>query len=218
LPIDDPGPTHELVRRGRDVLAALEALPFPTVALIDGAALGGGFEVALGCDFRLAGTHPKVKVGLPEVKLGLIPGWGGTQRTPRIICPVDGARLVCTGETLSAESAHDVGLVDGVSESDDLDDGAVALIIAQSRKRTWDARRQRKHSAIGNSVDFDSVASILPNLLTAEQQPAGNKALEVIMTGAALSLPDALKVEEAAFVPLAASATARRLIEAFLKR
>src|SRR4029079_15152811 len=106
LPIDDPEPTRALVRRGREVLAALEALPFPTIAVIEGAALGGGFELALACDFRLAGTHPKLKVGLPEVKLGLIPGWGGTQRPARIVGLFKAARLVCTGETHSAESAR----------------------------------------------------------------------------------------------------------------
>ena len=76
----DSGRVRALIELGHRVLATLEELPFPTVAAIDGAALGGGLEVALACDFRVCGTNPKVQLGLPEIKLGLIPGWGGTQR------------------------------------------------------------------------------------------------------------------------------------------
>jgi enoyl-CoA hydratase/carnithine racemase len=76
-----PGPGDPAVRgfieQGLRVLQKLESLPFPTCAAIDGAALGGGLEVALACDYRLCGTNPQAKLGLPEVKLGLIPGWGG---------------------------------------------------------------------------------------------------------------------------------------------
>jgi enoyl-CoA hydratase/carnithine racemase len=218
LPIDDPEPTRALVRRGRDVLAAFESLPFPSVALIDGAALGGGFELALACDYRLAGTNPKIKVGFPEVKLGLIPGWGGTQRTPRMICPMDAARLVCLGESLSAESANDQGLVDGVSESDDLDDGAVGLINVQERKRTWEAHRRRKHSPLAHPIDSDSIRSMIESKLPPEQQSAGAAALQVIIEAAGLPLSDALPVEEKTFVELVANESARKLIAAFLKR
>src|SRR5262245_15116776 len=129
LPTDDPQLTRALVRRGREVLAALESLPFPTIAVIDGAALGGGFEVALACDSRLAGDNPKIKIGLPEVKLGLIPGWGGTQRPARIIGLAAAARLVCSGQALSAEGAHSAGLVDIVVASPDLDDTAVDRLM-----------------------------------------------------------------------------------------
>ena len=69
LPQNDPEPTRALVRRGRDLLAALESMPFPTIALIDGAALGGGFEVALACDYRLAGDNPKIKIDSFEVRV-----------------------------------------------------------------------------------------------------------------------------------------------------
>src|SRR5205085_533528 len=73
------------IEQGLRVLEKLEALPFPTCAAIDGAALGGGLEVALACDCIGFSQNPKVQLGLPEVKLGLIPGWGGTQRLPRIM-------------------------------------------------------------------------------------------------------------------------------------
>src|SRR5438874_1025686 len=75
----DPGQSRRLVERGHAILAGFEALPYPTVAAVDGACLGGGLELAMAFDFRLAGTHPKTELGQPEVKVGLIPGWGGTQ-------------------------------------------------------------------------------------------------------------------------------------------
>jgi enoyl-CoA hydratase/carnithine racemase len=87
---NDPA-VAELIRFGLDTLELLETLPFPTCAAIDGAAVGGGLEVALACDTRLLGTNPRVELGLPETKLGLIPGWGGTQRLPRIA----GMELAC---------------------------------------------------------------------------------------------------------------------------
>src|SRR5438093_2350104 len=80
----DPAQTRRLVKRGLDIIARFEALPYATIALIDGACMGGGTEIALGFDVRLAGSHPKTEIGLPEVKIGLIPGWGGTQRLTRL--------------------------------------------------------------------------------------------------------------------------------------
>jgi enoyl-CoA hydratase/carnithine racemase len=96
---------RRLMRRGHDIINHIEALPYPTVAVIDGACMGGGLEVALGFDFRLAGTHPKTDIGLPETKIGLIPGWGGTQRLARIIGPALAAELICAGETVPARRA-----------------------------------------------------------------------------------------------------------------
>src|SRR5207302_3298495 len=100
-----------MVQRGLDLVAAVEALPFPTVAAIDGACMGGGLELALGFDYRLAGSHPKVEIGLPETKVGLIPGWGGTQRLTRLIGPSLAAEMICTGEPAKAERARQLGIV-----------------------------------------------------------------------------------------------------------
>src|SRR5207249_2622873 len=97
----DPEQTQTLVRRGLDVIAGFESLPYPTVALIDGACMGGGLEVALGFDFRLAGTNPKTDIGFPEVKVGLIPGWGGTQRLTRLIGASLAADIICAGDSVN---------------------------------------------------------------------------------------------------------------------
>ena len=91
---NNPDLTRKLVERGLDILARFEQLPCPTIALIDGACMGGGTELALGLDYRLAGSHPKCEIGLPETKIGLIPGWGGTQRLARLIGPALAAELI----------------------------------------------------------------------------------------------------------------------------
>src|SRR5262249_4096169 len=77
-------------------------LPFPTVALIDGNCMGGGTELTLAMDYRLVSDNPQTKVGLPEVKIGMIPGWGGTQRLPRLI-GTSAIELICSGELVSAD-------------------------------------------------------------------------------------------------------------------
>ena len=111
-----PAPNDPAVRAfielGLRVLEKLEALPFPTCAAIDGAALGGGLELALACDIRIASDNPKVQLGLPEVKLGLIPGWGGTQRLPRIVGLECASRMLSTGEPLFGAEAVQCGLVE----------------------------------------------------------------------------------------------------------
>src|SRR5262249_25450847 len=81
----EPNLVRFFVQRGLKVIAGFENLPFPTAAAIDGSCMGGGLELALGFDFRLATTHPKTEIGFPEVKVGLFPGWGGTQRLARVI-------------------------------------------------------------------------------------------------------------------------------------
>ncbi|KAI0284270.1 ClpP/crotonase-like domain-containing protein [Russula aff. rugulosa BPL654] len=99
----------------RTALGKLESLPMPTIAAIDGPALGGGLELALACDLRVAG-HSVTKIGLPETKLGIIPGAGGTQRATRILGLSKAKDLIFTGRSLTAAEAEELGLVDYVSE------------------------------------------------------------------------------------------------------
>ncbi|WLR50272.1 enoyl-CoA hydratase-related protein [Bacillus tianshenii] len=105
---------EEMCIRGQGVFNKLEALPQPVIAAIDGFALGGGLELALACDFRIA--TPSSKIGLPEVKLGIIPGYGGTQRLARLIGPGKAKQLIYSGEFVSAEQAEGIGLVEEVTD------------------------------------------------------------------------------------------------------
>ena len=122
-------------RRGQAVTLAIEAAPKPVIAAINGFALGGGLEMALACDLRYAAAS--AKLGLPEVSLGIIPGYGGTQRLPRLVGPGAALQMILTGDPVDAETALRLGLVNGVFPAEELLDGvkAVAARIL-SRGRT----------------------------------------------------------------------------------
>ena len=101
---------------GQRTFAKLDTLPIASVAVINGYAFGGGLELALACTFRLA--TPNAKVGLPEIKLGAIPGYGGTQRLPRVIGEARALEMIMTGRTVEAEEAERIGLVSRIVEGD----------------------------------------------------------------------------------------------------
>ncbi|KLU59035.1 putative enoyl-CoA hydratase echA8 [Peptococcaceae bacterium CEB3] len=110
---------------GQGVMSLIESLPQPVIAAVNGFALGGGTELALACDFRLASD--KAKFGQPEVTLGLLAGFGGTQRLPRLVGSGRAAELLFTGDTIDAEEAYRIGLVNHVYPSSDLLSEALAL-------------------------------------------------------------------------------------------
>jgi len=120
-----PARAAEVARAFADALGRLVALPRATIAAIAGVALGGGLELALACDFRVAARG--ARLGQPEVLLGIIPGGGGTQRLARLVGPARAKDLVLTGRYLSAEEALDIGLVDRVVEADRLMGDALEL-------------------------------------------------------------------------------------------
>ena len=119
------GPTLMQQKQGGDfgqaTFAKLDTLPIPSVAVINGYAFGGGMELALACTFRLATKN--AKMGTPEIKLGLIPGYGGTQRLPRVVGEARALEMVMTGRTVDAEEAHRIGLVSRIVEGDALTAG-----------------------------------------------------------------------------------------------
>jgi enoyl-CoA hydratase len=101
---------------GQNTFARIGRLPFPSIAAINGFAFGGGLELALACTFRLATRN--AKLGLPEIKLGLIPGYGGTQRLPRLIGEARALEMIMLGRTVAAEEAERIGLVNRIVEGD----------------------------------------------------------------------------------------------------
>ena len=119
-------------KKGNDVFRKLETLPIPTIAAVNGFALGGGCELTLACDLRIASD--RAKFGLPEVTLGIIPGGGGTQRLPRLIGVARAKELIFTGGVIDAKEADRIGLVNRVVPHDDLMDTcrSLAKTIAQN--------------------------------------------------------------------------------------
>lgn len=204
---NDPA-VRELIEQGLRVLETLESFPAPTVAAIDGAALGGGLEVALACDFRVVGSHPKCSLGLPEVQLGLIPGWGGTQRLPRIVGPAVAAELLTSGTPANASWAVEIGLADAAFESEGLIERAANMVLTRNHL----PRRTAKCEPIPSSMLITFKAAI-PSSPTAVRT-----ALLVMEEGSALPLDRAIPIETAAFLRLAGSDESRVAIEAFFNR
>ncbi|NRR21607.1 MULTISPECIES: enoyl-CoA hydratase-related protein [Brevibacillus] len=143
------------VRKIRDVFTALERLPQPTIAMINGFAFGGGFELALACDFRYAVAD--AKMGLTEVSLGIIPGAGGTQRLSRLIGPSKAKELILTARRIQAEEAYQIGFVNAIAkDTEELRELAMGLaneILANAPLAVYQAK-----SAIdrGSSVDLQT--------------------------------------------------------------
>lgn len=128
--LSDERQAYELVRAGQGVLDRLEALPCPTVAAIHGFALGGGLELALACRYRVAADDDRLTLGLPEVMLGIHPGFGGTVRTPRLIGAPAALDMMLTGRSLRAARARQLGLVDRLVPPERLREEAKALALA----------------------------------------------------------------------------------------
>src|SRR5688572_25318005 len=124
---------HRYLEEGQRILMRLEKLPVTTVAAINGDALGGGLEVALACAYRVAADDPSVKIGLPETTLGLVPGWGGTVRLPRLIGLGAALPMMTSGKPVSPKEAVQVGLVDAVAPRESLLDEARALALSKRR-------------------------------------------------------------------------------------
>jgi 3-hydroxyacyl-CoA dehydrogenase/enoyl-CoA hydratase/3-hydroxybutyryl-CoA epimerase/3-hydroxyacyl-CoA dehydrogenase/enoyl-CoA hydratase/3-hydroxybutyryl-CoA epimerase/enoyl-CoA isomerase len=215
----NPDLTRQLIRRGLDMMARIENLPYPTVAAIDGSCMGGGLELALAFDLRLAGSHPKTELGFPEVKVGLIPGWGGTQRLTRVIGPALAAELICSGEAVSAQRARELGIVFDAVPSERLMEEALRLLEWARQSGAWRQARQQKQQPAGMSEDQLSFTYAVARghilMKSKGQLPAPLAALEAITRGCNLPLEQGLKVETEQFVPLAGSPISRNLIAVF---
>jgi 3-hydroxyacyl-CoA dehydrogenase / enoyl-CoA hydratase / 3-hydroxybutyryl-CoA epimerase / enoyl-CoA isomerase len=215
----NPELTRKMIQRMLDIIARFEALPYPTVAAIDGACMGGGLELALGFDYRIAGSNPKCEIGLPEVKLGLVPGWGGTQRMARIIGPAPATEMICAGETVKAERAKQIGLVFDAVPSEKLVEEAKRLIAWSNQSGDWKEQRRRKQQPIGLSEEQHSYTFAVARAQVLEKTkghlPAPLAALDAIAKGCNLPLEDALKTETEAFGPLVGSPVSKSLIGIF---
>ena len=124
----------ELIRVGQSAFAKLEALSFPTLSLINGFCLGGGLEMSLACDYRIALDDPKTRLGLPEVLLGIHPGWGGTVRLTRLIGAPAAMDLMLSGRTVNARAAKKMGIVDKITAQRHLKRAAKMLILRRPEK------------------------------------------------------------------------------------
>lgn len=152
----------EFGRLGAFVFRAIEQLPFPVIAAVNGFALGGGCELAMACDIRLASA--KAKFGQPETGLGIIPGFSGTQRLPRLVGPAKAKELIYTGEIIKADEALRIGLVNGVTEPEALIDEALAMAEKIALQPRQAVALAKKAIDAGMQTDIDTAIGIENNL------------------------------------------------------
>ena len=216
-----------LLARGHQLTGRLAALPCRKVAAIHGACLGGGLELALCCDARVATDHPKTKLGQPEVQLGVIPGLGGTQRLPRLIGVPAALDLILTGKQVDARKAKRLGLVDETCHPADLATAARDVLT-----RPWAAiagRRAQARGFAGKLGDLLARTPIADRLVydkargavmakTGGHYPAPLVALDIVREGMKLPLPRALDLEAGAFSELVTSETAKNLMAIFFMK
>src|SRR6476661_1416207 len=128
------GEMRAFIAEGQKVFNRIAALKVPSVAAIHGACAGGGYEVTLACDYRIASDDPATKIGLPETTLGLVPAWGGATRLPRLIGAANAAEVILKGKLHSGAEALKLGLVDEVVPKEQLLDAARKKITEGKRK------------------------------------------------------------------------------------
>ncbi len=215
-------PTAEIERAcaaGRTLFGRLSAAPWPSVAVIDGICLGGGLELALACDFRIATAAAHTTLGLPEVKLGLLPGWGGTVRLARLIGPGPAIEFAAGGESVDGAAAGRLGLVDACVPEETALTSARRLIEHEVARAGHLARRSRLAARVVlDPTEREFLEAVVAAVIlgrTDGHYPAPAAILQTILAGAESDLAEAERLEAAAFATLATGDVSRQLVRVF---
>lgn len=199
---------REMIELGQDVFNRISTLPIPTVAAIHGTAVGGGCEIALACDYRVASSDRVTKIGLPETQIGLLPAWGGSTRLPRLIGLPKALDIILAGKTLAVKPALKCGLVDELAP--------VEYLLHAAVKKISQGKPHRKNRTLTNNALVARIIAsrVRPQLLrkTRDHYPAVTKALEVVTRGISSSFADSLALERDGIVELVQGETCRNLI------
>ena len=207
----------ELIEALKASMRKLELSGKPVVAAITGTALGGGLELALACHYRIAIDAAKTKIGLPEVKLGLLPGGGGTQRLPRLIGIQKALELMTQGKELRVSEAKDIGLIDAsASDYDDMIAQAKAWIHDNpSAQQPWDKKGYKipggdsKHPKV---VPMFSIAPAMANQKSHGNYPAITHIMSCVFEGCSVDIDTGLEIESRYFVACVGSPESRNMI------
>ncbi len=201
-----------LVKRGHDTFSRISKLPIPSVAAIHGLALGGGCEISLACDWRVASTAKETKIGLPEVQIGILPGWGGSTLLPRLIGLPAALEIILGGKQLAAVPALKAGLVDSVGPREALL-GLAEKLIAKGKRGAW-PRHLANLAPAAAFIARQAKATVLAK--TGGHYPAPLKALEVAVQALRGTVPQGFELERKVFVELATGPIARQLLGIYL--
>jgi 3-hydroxyacyl-CoA dehydrogenase/enoyl-CoA hydratase/3-hydroxybutyryl-CoA epimerase len=205
-----PAGMKRLIEQGQAVMNRIAALPVPTAAAIHGAALGGGCEVCLACDHRVASNERATRLGLPETGLGLLPAWGGCTRLPRLIGLEPALDLIIGGKALPAKQALEAGVVDELVTSQDLLEAAIRKVLS--------GKRSAPSVAAPNREAASAVATRMRQKLldrTRGHYPAVLEALDVIASGIVRTVPASLTLEREGIFKLLRTDACKNLIDLF---
>ncbi len=196
------GELRAFIAAGQKVFNRLAALKVPTVAAIHGACAGGGYEITLACDYRVATNEPATRIGLPETTLGLVPAWGGATRLPRLIGSEAAADVILKGKLHTAEEALRMGMVDEVVPREQLPEAAREKIAQGKRVET--ARPRAEGSSLETSARGRAGSSAAPQ-----------RALEIIGRSSEISIEESLQMEVDAIGDLGETEGTQNLIRNF---
>jgi len=215
---------YEIGLMGQQTFSQLSQLPFPTIAVINGACMGGGTEMTLACTYRIASDNPKTVIALPEVNIGLMPGWGGTQRLPRLIGLQRSLDIILTGKRLDAKRAYRLGVIDKIIASEWLEEKALEFAAEViSGKTEHYLKRRTRRTLIEKSLNNTSVgrnlmlkrAGELVMKKTGGHYPAPLRALQVLKETRGMPLEEGLKVEARGLGDLIVTSVSKKLIQIF---
>jgi len=215
--IDAKGQTFDWIRSGQLLFDRISTLPFPTVAAIHGHCMGGGTELSLACRYRVASSADNTRIGLPEVKLGIYPGWGGSVRAPKLLGAPAAFDLMLTGRGLRAAQARAIGLVDKVVEGPLLVDAAIELAKKgaarplQQRLTAWATNTWPARQVLANMM-----VKQVARKARKEHYPAPFAMIEAWRRNGVGNIGKALMAEAKAVSKLATGSTARNLVRVFL--
>ncbi len=224
--IRDPADAEAKSGSGQEVLNRLDDLPFPTIAVIDGAAMGGGLELALACDYRVATDNPRTRIGLPETGLGIIPGFGGTYRLPRTVGLMQALQMILSGSPVDGKKAAKIGLVDACYPTEFIDDRTRSFVagILESSSGSPAVKRKRpvgvrllEGNPIGRTVLFSRVKRETLRR-TGGHYPAQMAALRVVRRSIHGGRKRALERERREFGRLAPGEISKNLVGIFFAR
>lgn len=214
----------KVVRAGQKIINMLEDLPIPVIAAIHGATLGGGCEVALACDYRICSSDKKTRIGLPEIKLGVIPGFGGCVRLPRVVGLQSSLDVILAGKSVNGEKALRMGLVDRCVPPVILEKQAFKMaqeIIAggsKKRRKRFSSKNIMQHvleSTVGRLIVFSKARKVVITK-TGGHYPAPLKALEVIQRTYGVSdRGKCLEIEAQGFSEVCVTDVSKNLINLF---
>ena len=213
---DARGTTEDAIGRGQRSFQVLASLPCPTVAAIHGYCMGGGTELALACRYRVASTDASTRIGLPEVKLGIFPGWGGSARLPALVGAPAAMDMMLSGRALSAPVAQAIGLVDKIVTPDRLVDAAIDLALRgrtrplRQRLLGWFTNRRPARELLARQM-----IKQIARKASKAHYPAPYALIETWRRSGGSGIQKRLDQERRAVVKLSSTPTARNLIRVF---